>query len=76
MENTDDVGAVIGCYHIEEGQFINGTNTALISSLRSNDPVTPGVNFSRASADHFSEGTLVTDNTLVRIEPEPVIPVV
>jgi len=73
---TDDVGAVIGCYHIEEGQFINGTNTALISSLRSNDPVTPGVNFSRASADHFSEGTLVTDNTLVRIEPEPVIPVV
>ena len=41
---TDDVGAVIGCYHIEEGQFINGTNTALISSLRSNDPVTPGVN--------------------------------
>ena len=73
---TDDVGAVIGCFHIEEGQFINGTNTALISSLRSNDPVTPGVNFSRASADHFSEGTLVTDNTLVRIEPEPVIPVV
>ena len=72
---TDDVGAVVGCYHIEEGQFINGTNTALISSLRANDPITPGVNFSRASSDHFSEGTLVTDNTLVRIEPEPVIPV-
>ena len=72
---TDDVGAVIGCYHIEEGQFINGTNTALVSSLRANDTITPGVNFSRASADHFSEGTLVTDNTLVRIEPEPVIPV-
>ena len=73
---TDDVGAVIGCYHIEDGQFVNGTNTALISSLRANDTVTPGVNFSRASADHFSEGTLVTDNTLARIEPEPVIPVI
>ena len=73
---TDDLGAVIGCFHIEEGQFVNGTNTALISSLRANDTVTPGVNFSRASADHFSEGTLVTDNTLVRIEPEPVIPVI
>ena len=73
---TDDVGAVIGCYHIEQGQFINGTNTALITSVKSNDPITPGVNFSRASADHFSEGTLVTDNTLVKIEPEPVIPVI
>ena len=72
---TDDVGAVIGCYHIPPAQFINGTNTALVSSLRANDTITPGVNFSRASADHFSEGTLVTDNTLVRIEPEPVIPV-
>ena len=71
---TDDVGVVIGCLAIEF--FSNGTNTALISSLRASDPITPGVNFSRASADHFSEGTLVTDNTLVRIEPEPVIPVV
>ncbi len=73
---TDDVGAVVGCYHIGSDQFINGTNTALISSLRASDPITPGENFSRASADHFSEGTLVTDNTLVRIEPEPVVPIV
>ena len=73
---TDDVGAVVGCYHIGADQFINGTNTALISSLRASDPITPGENFSRASADHFSEGTLVTDNTLVRIEPEPVVPIV
>ena len=73
---SDDVGALIGCYHIEEGQFINGTNTSLISSLRQTDTFTPGINFSRASADHFSEGTLVTDNTLARIEPEPVIPII
>ena len=73
---SDDKGALIGCLHIEDGQFINGTNTTLVSSLRPTDPQTPGINFSRASADHFSEGTLVTDNTLVRIEPEPVIPVI
>ena len=73
---SDDKGALIGCLHIREGQFINGTNTALVSNLRPTDPQTPGINFSRASADHFSEGTLVTDNTLVRIEPEPVIPVI
>ena len=73
---SDDVGALIGCYHIEQGQFINGTNTALVSSMRPTDPVTPGINFSRASTDHFSEGTVVTDNTLARIEPEPVIPVI
>jgi len=73
---SDDVGALIGCYHIEEEQFINGTNTSLISSLRPTDTFTPGINFSRASADHFSEGTLVTDNTLARIEPEPIIPVI
>ena len=73
---SDDKGALVGCLHIEEGQFINGTNTALVSSLRPTDPQTPGINFSRASADHFSEGTLVTDNTLVKIEPEPVIPVI
>ena len=72
---SDDVGALIGCYHVEDSQFINGTNTALVTSMRTQDAITPGVNFSRASADHFSEGTLVTDNTLARIEPEPVIPV-
>ena len=72
---TDKVGAVVGCYHIEQSQFINGTNTARLTSIRPQDAITPNINFSRASADHFSEGTLVTDNTLVRIEPEPVIPV-
>ena len=73
---TDNVGAVIGVYIIPEGRFLNGTNTALISSLRPQDPVAPNTNFSRATADHFSEGRLITENTLEKIEPEPVIPVI
>ena len=73
---TDNTGAVIGVYIIPEGRFLNGTNTALVSSMRPNDPVTPGVNFSRANADHFSEGRVITENVLEKIEPEPVIPVI
>ena len=71
---TDDIGAVQGSYYIPEGRFENGTNTALLSSLRPQDSF-PGLNFSRAAADHFSEGTLITNTTLERTEPAPpVIP--
>ncbi len=73
---TDNVGAVIGVYIIPEGRFLNGTNTALVSSIRPTDTITPGVNFSRANADHFSEGRVITENVLEKIEPEPVIPVI
>ena len=34
---TDDLGAVQGSYYIPEGRFENGTNTALLSSLRPQD---------------------------------------
>ncbi len=71
---TDDIGAVLGSYYIPPNRFENGTNTALLSSLRPQDSF-PGLNFSRASADHFSEGTLITNTTLERTEPAPpVIP--
>ena len=73
---TDDLGALIGVYIIPEGRFLNGTNTALVSSIRPNDPITPGLNFSRASADHFSEGRVITENVLEKIEPEPIEPVI
>ena len=71
---TDDIGAVLGSYYIPPNRFENGTNTALLSSLRPQDSF-PGLNFSRASADHFSEGTQITNTTLERTEPAPpVIP--
>ena len=71
---TDDMGAVLGSYYIPPNRFENGTNTALLSSLRPQDSFT-GLNFSRAAADHFSEGTLITNTTLERTEPAPpVIP--
>ena len=71
---TDDIGAVLGAYYIPPSRFENGTNTALLSSLRPQDSF-PGLNFSRAAADHFSEGTLITNTTLERTEPAPpVIP--
>jgi len=71
---TDDLGAVLGSYYIPPSRFENGTNTALLSSLRPQDNY-PGLNFSRAAADHFSEGTRITNTTLERTEPAPpVIP--
>jgi len=71
---TDDLGAVLGSYYIPPDRFENGTNTALLSSLRPQDNF-PGLNFSRAAADHFSEGTRITNTTLERTEPAPpVIP--
>ena len=71
---SDDLGAVLGSYYIPSDRFENGTNTALLSSLRPQDNF-PGLNFSRAAADHFSEGTLITNTTLERTEPAPpVIP--
>ena len=71
---SDDFGALLGSYYIPPERFENGTNTALLSSLRSQDNY-PGLNFSRAAADHFSEGTLITNTTLERTEPAPpVIP--
>ena len=71
---TDDFGSVLGAYYIPPDRFENGTNTALLASLRPQDAY-PGLNFSRAAADHFSEGTLVTETTLERTEPAPpVIP--
>ena len=71
---TDDLGALLGSYYIPPSRFENGTNTALLSSLRPQDNF-PGLNFSRAAADHFSEGTLITNTTLERTEPAPpVIP--
>ena len=71
---TDDLGAVLGAFYIPPNRFENGTNTALLSSLRPQDNY-PGLNFSRAAADHFSEGTLITNTTLERTEPAPpVIP--
>jgi len=71
---TDNLGAVLGSYYIPPNRFENGTNTALLSSLRPQDNY-PGLNFSRAAADHFSEGTLITNTTLERTEPAPpVIP--
>ncbi len=71
---TDDLGSVLGSYYIPSDRFENGTNTALLSSLRPQDSF-PGLNFSRAAADHFSEGTLITNTTLERTEPAPpVIP--
>ena len=71
---SDDLGALLGSYYIPEDRFENGTNTALLTSLRPQDAF-PGLNFSRASADHFSEGTLVNELTLERTEPAPpVIP--
>ena len=73
---TDNRGAVIGVYIIPQGRFLNGTNTAYLTSVRSTDTVTLGTNFSRANADHFSEGRVITENVLEKIEPEPVVPVV
>jgi len=71
---SDDFGALLGSYYIPPNRFQNGTNTALLSSLRPQDAF-PGLSFSRASADHFSEGTLITETTLERTEPAPpVIP--
>jgi len=71
---TDDLGAVLGSYYIPPNRFENGTNTALLTSLRPQDNF-PGLNFSRAAADHFSEGSRITSTTLVRTEPAPpVIP--
>ena len=71
---SDDFGALLGSYYIPPNRFENGTNTALLSSLRPQDNF-PGLNFSRAAADHFSEGTLITNTTLERTEPAPpVIP--
>ena len=55
---SDDFGALLGSYYIPPERFENGTNTALLSSLRSQDNY-PGLNFSRAAADHFSEGCLL-----------------
>ena len=73
---SDSVGALIGVYIIPEGVFLNGTNTAYLTSVRPTDAITPGVNFSRAAADHFSEGRIITENVLEKIEPEPIEPVV
>mgnify|MGYP001187130245 CR=1 FL=1 len=71
---TDDYGAVIGSYYLPPNFVKNGTNTALLTSLLPSDQV-PALNFSRAAADHFSEGTLITETSLERVEPAPpVIP--
>ena len=71
---TDDFGAVIGSYYIPANFAKNGTNTALLTSLLPSDQV-PALNFSRAAADHFSEGTLITETSIERVEPAPpVIP--
>ena len=71
---SDDFGALLGSYYIPPNRFENGTNTALLASLRPQDAF-PGLSISRASADHFSEGTLITETTLERTEPAPpVIP--
>ena len=71
---TDEFGSVIGSYYIPPNFTQNGTNTAVLTSLRASDQI-PGLNFSRAGADHFSEGTLITETTIERVEPAPpVIP--
>ena len=65
---TDDLGAVIGSYYIPGDSFNNGTNTARLSSIRPQDTI-PGLNYSRAAADHFSEGEEITELTLERTLP-------
>ena len=71
---TDDLGAVLGSYHINDDETIeNGTNTALLTSLKPNDAF-PGLNFSRAAAEHFSEGEIINEVTLLRTEPALPVP--
>ena len=72
---TDNLGAVVGSYYIPADEFQNGTNTARLSSMRPQDQI-PGLNFSRAAAEHFSEGEEITEITLERTEPIIPVPVV
>ena len=71
---SDETGAALGCFYIPEGTFVNGTNTASLTSIRPQD-VVQGQNFTSAGANHFSEGFQITETTLERTEPAPpVIP--
>jgi len=71
---SDDKGHAQGCFYIPPNLFLNGTNSALLTSIRPQDVVV-GQNFTNAGADHFSEGFEITETTLVRVEPAPpVIP--
>ena len=67
---TDDLGAAIGCFYIPAESFANGDSTAILSSLRAEEQL-PGINFSRAGAQFFSEGGEITETTLIRTEPAP-----
>ena len=67
---TDDLGAALGCFYIPAQSFANGDSTAILSSLRAEEQL-PGINFSRAGAQFFSEGGQITETTLTRTEPAP-----
>ena len=71
---SDNKGTVAGCFYIPPSFFLNGTNSAYITSVRPQDVVV-GQNFTNAGANHFSEGFEITETTLLRVEPAPpVIP--
>ena len=67
---SDDLGAALGSFYIPNTEFENGESTAILTSLRPQEQL-PGVNFSRAAANFFSEGGQITETTLTRTEPAP-----
>ena len=67
---SDDLGAALGCLYIPGEEFENGESTAILTSLRPQEAL-PGINFSRAGAQFFSEGGQITETTLTRTEPAP-----
>ncbi len=70
---TDTMGALQGSIHIPEDNpdFANGTNTVEVSAIKSNDNPPPGVHVSKANANFFSDGTLITETTIVKRDPPP-----
>ena len=67
---SDETGALVGSIHIPptDPNFSNGTNLAEVTAKPSG---IPGIPTSQAKANFTSEGTLITQTTIIRTPPPP-----
>ena len=71
---SDQFGALLGSIHIPTGNpnFTNGSNTVGLSAAKGEVKQVPGsLPISKAYANFFSKGDLITQTTIIRIAPPP-----
>ena len=71
---SDNFGALLGSIHIPESNpdFTNGSNTVALSAAKGDPARVPGqLPISKAKANFYSRGELITQTTINRVAPPP-----